>query len=218
MKKNYILVSSVTNGRDTSYPAAFPCVIGINSIVMQNNSEYWYSKQAPIQCVSDVTPVMVPNLDGSYRMFGGNSKAAAHFSGVLLNILAKNPFMSFDDINNILELNSIKNNWTQDDIINGRNINNFRNHYDTTNRKASANIIKVIIEVIASELNLKEDIIQNLGNNLLLNILGADDFYKIIKTVFKFYDLDLNYKEIEYQYFLSIYTLCNYIEDQIRGC
>lgn len=216
MQKNYILVSSVTNGRDTSYPAAFPSVIGVNSILMQNDSDYWYSKQIPIQCVADVTPIMVPNLDGSYKMFGGNSKASAQFSSVILNMLAINPFIPFKNLNTELQLKAVRHSWTQKEIINGRKIDNFNCNQDIAKNKSSYHILKVITDVIAHELNLnKEYIIQKLKTMPLFSILMADDFYKILKAIFKVYNLDVNYKEIKYHYFLSIYTLSNYVEDQI---
>ena len=49
-------------------------------------------------------------------------------------------------------------------------------------------------------------------NNRRLAIIASPI---VLKAIFKVYNLDVNYKEIKYHYFLSIYTLSNYVEDQI---
>ncbi len=48
-------------------------------------------------------------------MFGGNSKATALFTGIVLNVVAENNNISFEELNHILEGNALKNKYRLQD-------------------------------------------------------------------------------------------------------
>lgn len=84
-----IIVASVYNGYDSSFPACFKSVIGVKVSVMQSPREFWFNKNYEIQCVGNITPCFTNRNLKKYVLFGGNSKAAAHITGYIANLLKK---------------------------------------------------------------------------------------------------------------------------------
>lgn len=70
-----IIVSSLSNSGEISYPAYSQYVIGVEGKVLKNSLDYIYMNEGNIQFIADKTPVVVQTLDGYYDLYGGNSKA-----------------------------------------------------------------------------------------------------------------------------------------------
>ncbi len=92
-----------------SYPARLPSVIGVVGNILKHSNEYWYSPNKKIQIVSDCMPVLVKNKNGLYTFFGGNSKASAKFTNILINLINSNN--KYESVIDIIEKNSKKSFW-----------------------------------------------------------------------------------------------------------
>lgn len=91
-KRGTILVSSLANHREYSYPAIFDDVIGVKGSLCLKEREYIYHSNRAIQCQSSSIPILVERMDGTYTFFGGNSKAAANVSGIIADMIQKYGF------------------------------------------------------------------------------------------------------------------------------
>lgn len=212
--KGSIVVSSVMNGGITSYPASFPHVIGVNSVLMESDSMFWFNKENEIQCIGDVTPQMVPKLDGTYKMFGGNSKANAYIAGKIANILSKEPELSFSDILSLLENQAFKKNWTADDIADGKI--EIKEVEPNHNRLGSVSAIQLEVHKIISELLPFYKSQQVLLSKLALtNFLHPMDYYNIIKRINQIWNCNIPFTKVSYRNFASIFALSEFISSQL---
>ncbi|MCB6950238.1 S8 family serine peptidase [bacterium] len=84
-----IMVSSLANHAEISYPAVYEGVIGVKGALFLEEKEYIYHPDRVIQCQGSSIPVLVEGVDGTYTFFGGNSKAAANISGIIASLLQK---------------------------------------------------------------------------------------------------------------------------------
>lgn len=211
VQKDFILVSSVANGSAESYPAVFPGVIGVNSILMNNRESYWYDKEKIVQCVADITPVMVPELDGTYVMFGGNSKANAYISGKILNRLIKEPEVCLVDLEEHLQDEADKIFWRISDILEGRKCK-----YDSGTEKivGPSKIKNDIYQILCEYFNITEFKIREILVQTPLNmILRQRGFYVILKKFEDRYGIMIDYLKIEFKKFQNIDILACYIQE-----
>lgn len=88
-RSGMILVSSLANHAEISYPAVCEGVIGVRGSQFLKEKEYIYHSDETIQCLGSSIPVLVEGLNGIYTFFGGNSKAAANISGIIAAQLQK---------------------------------------------------------------------------------------------------------------------------------
>lgn len=108
-EKGVIIISSLSNSMKLSYPARLASVIGVVGNILKHSNEYWYSPNKKIQIVSDCMPVLVKNKNGLYTFFGGNSKASAKFTNILINLINSNN--KYESVIDIIEKNSKKSFW-----------------------------------------------------------------------------------------------------------
>lgn len=112
-----ILLSSVYNGYCESYPAFYKSVIGVRGSRFTDPNSYWYNRNNSIQCIADITPSFTDRSLDRYFIFGGNSKACALVTGLILkNVNDSRLLMDFDSVNLMLERNAQKSKWTERDI------------------------------------------------------------------------------------------------------
>lgn len=107
-----IINVSVLNHASTSFPASLDSTLGIRGAFNVDPYKIWYNAKNEIQCVSNLTPVLVSNIDCKKTFFGGNSKATALVSG----LLAKAMYTMQIDGENALKSLVIKTDWCEDDI------------------------------------------------------------------------------------------------------
>lgn len=116
-KEGKILLSSVYNGYQRSYPASYQSVIGVRGSRFINPENYWYNSHDCIQCIADITPCFTNRMLNEYFMFGGNSKACALMSGMILKkVNINHDILSFENVNIILEKGALKNIWDIQEI------------------------------------------------------------------------------------------------------
>lgn len=116
-KQGKVLLSSVHNGYTESYPASYESVIGVRGSRFTDPIGYWYNSKNNIQCIADITPSFTNRSLDRYFVFGGNSKACALVTGLILKIAKDNNILlDLNSANFMLEKNAQKNEWTESDI------------------------------------------------------------------------------------------------------
>lgn len=110
-----ILVSSLANHYDNSYPAVFKSVIGVKGRMGLSEKEYIYQQKETIQCQGSNIPVLVNDLDGTYTFFGGNSKATANFVGIIASMISNVEYDCLAELENQLVSNSLNINDSRDE-------------------------------------------------------------------------------------------------------
>jgi hypothetical protein len=204
-----ILVSSVYNKYGESLPASLPSVIGVNGVFLNNSFKYWFNKKQNIQCLADLTPMMVPTLDKKYKMFGGNSKASALITGIVLNYLQEDQDLTYEELNNVLEERAVINKWEARDIR--REIPHFISNIDKS--KYPNNLIKEITNIVRNIVGRNID----LQSDDLIDYLKPLDFYYIIKEIEKSLSVTIDYKDLPFDAFFNVFTLIDYIESRSKN-
>lgn len=102
--RGVVLVSSLANHAQSSYPAVFSSVLGVKGETFLGEREYIYCPDQSVQCIASSVPVLVNDLDGKYGFFGGNSKATAIITGILAELLRRDEKRT--DINSLIAANS----------------------------------------------------------------------------------------------------------------
>ncbi len=95
-----IIVASLKNNYDKSYPGIFNNVIGVKGENKEKKYLYCYNAHNPIQCICDGTPIIFKGINQRYSLFTGNSKATALFTGILSSMEIN---CSFEELNIRLE-------------------------------------------------------------------------------------------------------------------
>lgn len=204
-----ILICSLCNNMETSYPASLKSVIGVNGSLLCNDFEYWYNKYYQIQAVSDITPVMTKTIGMQYELFGGNSKATAVFTGIVANCLSKG-IINYHDY---LELNSMKKYWDINDIN--------KDIYTPVNKSeicSSLVIQKKVIQILCEILKIDSKNIEILKSESLFsrNIgLNPRNAFEIIKSIEEQLKINFEYELITLRDFNSLYKLCNLVEQKV---
>lgn len=83
-----IILASVKNRENMSFPANNNNVIGVKGKLMVNNT-YNYDYTRIIEVVANATPIFTLSLRKRYEWFGGNSKATALMSAEIANYFNK---------------------------------------------------------------------------------------------------------------------------------
>lgn len=105
-KKNIVLVSAFDNEECISFPAAFDCVIGVETSERIKKSEcYEYVKGSIVNIRAKGVQQKIPWCTPPYVLLGGNSIACAHVTAIIYRMLQyENP--EVDELMNRLEANS----------------------------------------------------------------------------------------------------------------
>ena len=84
-KDGVIIVSAFDNDGCYSYPAAFDCVIGVDSKNdLSNINEYAFVENSPINILAKGNLQRITLQDGKSLLVGGSSVACAHISSILI--------------------------------------------------------------------------------------------------------------------------------------
>lgn len=211
-QRGKIIVCSLDNRNNRSFPAVLDSVIGVRGSIFNSSEHFWYNKTLKIQCVADIIPVYIPTINGAYWLFGGNSKATALFTGHIANILSQHPDISFEQLNEILEQRAYKNNW------NDNNIDSYIDFYgDITpiSENFGQENMKLLISILRDNLGSSEAFEVLISRKKLYNPqIGVNKFncYNIIKDIENKFGVKLCYSAITFNTFTSVYTLLDFIE------
>jgi hypothetical protein len=207
-----IIVCSLENRSDSSYPAVFDQVIGIRGRNFNGSGDYWYNRSYNIQCVADDIPVLAPTINNSYALFGKNSKATPLITGRIARILINKSNISFKELQLVLKQNAAKNFWTEEDIY------KYLIEPDEMQQDkyyCFKEEIKELADIIARTLNLPSANMPLLyqNENLRQQEIGLklSDCFELIKNIEKGFNLKLNYELITLNTFRTLYTLLDFV-------
>jgi hypothetical protein len=204
-----IIVSSTDNINMFSYPAIFDNVIGVCGSYKCKYDEYWYNKNYQVQCVTNNIPIFLPSINKKYKLFGGTSKGAAILTGIISEILEQIPDIGLNELNEILEKRSKKNQWNQEEIYSKRNIKKFPPEIDKYCKKK----LDFLVDIISLCLNIKQNkevlYISKLSNPSIL--LNTDNIYDIVCSIEKALDFKLDYSKITAETVESVYSIYEFI-------
>lgn len=117
LQQGKIVVSSLANGRDVSYPACFKEVLGVRGFILESSKSFWFCPQKSISCIVDSNPYLHAELNQDFQLFGkSNSYAAAKMTGIIANILEKKPWLSYMGLQNCLFKMAVRNSWQNTDL------------------------------------------------------------------------------------------------------
>lgn len=216
--KGKILVSSLENRSDRSYPSVFKNVIGVRGKRFDFSGDYWYDSKSQIQCVSDYTPVLVPSINNSYRLFGSNSKSTPLMAGRIAKILNEKPNTTFEELEMVIEQNAVRNYWSEEDLF-GTPIM----PKDIPKEKYSCfkSEIDTLASIIANTFEMDNTNISLLYNNENLRHsqigLTFENCYDLIKNIEKEFKIKLNYNSINLYTFLTIYSLFDFVQEEMKN-
>lgn len=213
-KEGKIIIASAPNQEEMGYPAACNGTVGVDGIILQKRDDFWYNRNMKIQCYSNKIPILVKSINNTYRMFGGTSKATAVITGIILNMLLKNPNLEYEEIEELMEESASKNLWEKYEITESKMLNlELDNNWEYNE---SQNKIR---EILFSYFNNKErGITRNqLEQENLINFLYPNDFIDILKQIEAKIGVNIEYSGIDYRIFKTIATLAKFIEGLRNG-
>ncbi|HBF2787054.1 TPA: S8 family serine peptidase [Clostridioides difficile] len=209
-QKGKIIVCSVENGFESSYPAQFDNVIGVRGFVLERESAIWYNKDYRIQCVMDNNSYLCCDLNNSYKLFGkSNSQSAAKLTGKIAEILYRFPNINLEDLSEKLEKLSMRNHWTEKDLERSKRFPEIQQYDKSINYK----LVKDLINILKNELNITESI-DDVHDIILFNdYVGLNDnnCFNILKKIENNFNLKFDYMSISRYDLISIYSLMHLV-------
>lgn len=210
-----IIVCSVANGFECSYPAKFDNVIGVKGFILEDENSFWYNKDYDIQCVIDNNSYLRCDLNNSYKLFGKcNSQATAKLTGKIANILSENPSINLVDLNRKLEELAIRNYWVSKDLKESKRYPEFRE-----DKNINKHVLKEVEDILRGVLSIDKDNAELYECSLFNNYIGLnnDNCFKVIKKLEEKFDINLDYMNISRYDFISIYTLTELVEKNLNN-
>lgn len=210
--KGKIIVCSLANGYEESYPAIFENVIGVKGFILEDENSFWYNQNKNIQCIIDNNSYMSCNINNSYKLFGKcNSQAAAKLTGKVAKLLFEYGDMTFYELNNKLELLARKKYWTSKDLEQSKRYPTFKGELYSDEDYLFKEVLQVLLDFL--DFNIDDIYIYSLFNeNIGLNDNNCFELIKILESKFS---ISLDYITISRYDFLSIYTLVDLINKSI---
>lgn len=207
--KGKILLSSVHNGYKESYPASYRSVIGVRGSLFLDSENFWYNLNSRIQCIADISPSFTHRSLDRYFMFGGNSKACALVSGLILKTESiNNTLLDFESANLILEKTAQKNEWTENDINTSADMLITDDHL-----LCNETILKSIRQILYTTMHWDDQ--ENTGwrDNLFENgLVQPDKIKSLILNLEKFFGVNIPNSHINYNALCSINMIGKMIE------
>lgn len=209
VKMNKIIICSLSNGLEESYPAILKNIIGVRGSILNDRNSIWYNKNYKIQCVIDSRKYLTPYLNDDYVLFGQcNSHAAAKLTGKIASIIASTGVESFEQIQDRLSDISTKKYWRKNDLYEIDHIMT-KEIYS----KKDKDILDRIVSVISKNFNLKSE--QLLYKKRICDGDFGIHFFNIftlVKLLEEEFKVKLNYMEISRENLVSIYSLADLIK------
>lgn len=214
--QNKIIICSVANGFEWSYPAKFDNVIGVKGFILEDKDAFWYNQDFDIQCIMDNNSYLMCDLNNSYKLFGKcNSQAAAKLTGKIANIAYENYNLKLVDLFKKLEETATRNHWTSKDLEESKRYPNFKENRKNLNKY----IFKGVEDILRDVLNLDKDSNELYECSLFNKYIGLnnDNCFKVIKKLEEKFDINLDYMNISRYDFVSIYTLSCLVEKNLSN-
>lgn len=108
-QKGIFVVASAHNfPSNNCYPAHFPYVFGVACGLVSHKGEYQYLGEGLVNILAKGTVQRLAWKDNSFKISSGTSFAAAHFSGLLGNLINDQANITFDELLKIVKKHSSK--------------------------------------------------------------------------------------------------------------
>lgn len=213
-KRGKIIVSSVANGYEETYPAIFDNVIGVKGSILEDENTYWFNKNEKVQCIADDNPYLRCDINNSYKLFGKcNSQAAAKVTGIIANIISQNPDMNFNELNERLELFATRNIWTDEELMNSKRGPIYKRNLYKMDIDIFERTCSVVKDFIKEDISNHERYDFKLFNRY--NGVEYDECFKIIEKLENEFDLKFDYMNISRYDFVSINTLADLVKREL---
>lgn len=209
-----IIVCSLANGYEESFPAIFENVIGVKGFILEDENSFWYNKNKNIQCIMDNNSYMNCHINNSYKLFGKcNSQAAAKLTGKIAEILSEYGDMTFYEINKKLELLGRRSDWRSEDLIESKRFPGFKNSLFSDEFNILNEVSNILIDFLGAE---NCDLYKYSLFNKSIG-LTEDNCYELIRILEKKFKIELDCLNISRYDFVSIYTLTHLINKKIKS-
>ncbi|HBF5455613.1 S8 family serine peptidase [Clostridioides difficile] len=213
-KKGKIIVSSVANGYEETYPAIFDNVIGVKGFILEDENTYWFNKNEKVQCIADDNPYLRCHINNSYKLFGKcNSQAAAKVTGIIANILSENPNIKFEELNEKLEICATRNFWTKEDLLKSKRFPIYKKNMYKMDKYIFEKTYNIVKDFINKEIFYYERYDFRLFNQY--NGIEYDECFRIIEKLESEFNLKFNYMNISRYDFVSINTLADLVKRKL---
>lgn len=214
-KQGKIIICSVANGYEHSYPAKFDNVIGVKGFILENENVFWYNQDYDIQCIMDNNSYLRCDVNNSYKLFGKcNSQAAAKLTGKIANIVSESSSIKFDDLNKILSQTARRNHWTSNDLEASKRYPNFKDDEKNINKNILEDVVYILREILDIDKGNNELYECSLFNRYIG--LNSDNCFDVIRKLEEKFNIKLDYMNISRYNFVSIYTLAELVEKNLN--
>lgn len=206
-----LIICSLGNRCLSSIPAIFDSVIGVQSANFNNTRTFWFNPSYEINCIADGTPILAQGLQGKWGMFGGNSKAAAVCSGLIMQMLKQDPNLTKDQLIEQLFESAVINSWERDKYLNHMEFNELE---DDSSMEYPCDAVKQMVSIVSDILNLTEQQQELLYQYKLTYPefhFNPEKSVLILQEIEDRYTIKLNYEKINYFDFQSIYSLLDLV-------
>ncbi|WP_106767665.1 hypothetical protein [Paenibacillus faecalis] len=194
VQKNITIIASISNKTEPSYPADFPCVLGIKGYFLNNSKKIRYEINKKMNIIADKSPVVVRDIDGKFNFFGGNSKSTAYVSGVLAQKIRKEGFSLNGYLAEIGEVN-------EEDLY---DIYSFE--YGPRAKDYDAFKLKMIELILEDTFEMKYKDYENLRiENVFTN--GSKTLTKLLHSLMAEFNFDMDKKLIRIIDFKNAYSI-----------
>lgn len=160
-KQGKIMVCSLMNGMQESFPACFPEVLGVQGFILESSQTFWFCPKKKISCIADSNSYLHAELEQRYSLFGkNNSFAAAKMTGIISSILEKDPDLSNKELQAYLSKLAERTFWDKFDLNRSKRfpIHVQEQTISKSVRQKTEKIIREYLE-ISSGVNLRNEIL-----------------------------------------------------------
>lgn len=213
-KENKILICSLANGYNKSYPAVFKSVLGVRGFILENEKSYWFCKNKKIQAVVDYNEYLHCNIKNTYSLFGVcNSFAAAKMTGIVAGIMYSNPNITKNQLYKKLREECTKKWWSKSDF-------KIKKHYPSFMVESVLKydwVIKKLEYVLGEYFKIND--LSILKKYILFSEkigLNKDRCYDLLKLIENKFEIKFkDYTKFSVDDFCSIYTLSALIINEL---
>lgn len=190
-RQGKIVIASCDNRNSISIPAECKYVIGVKGSLIGSIEKYYFNRWKKIQCLADSTPILVRGLENQFSFFGGNSKAAACMTGIILKLWKR--YETEDDQQIIKRL------------LRNSDMNIKKMRYDDLRMCSVQNVqsnligqeLETLYEVVGDILNIENGEKKILINTPLIDRgLNCENALQLLHRIEKDFNLKLCYEDI----------------------
>lgn len=204
--KGVVVICSISNGRNRSYPANFKGVYAVRGFVLSDENEIWERKHGQ-EFVVDCNPYLHQSIGKKYELFGkSNSYACAKMCGIIAKTMIEHNCFENKDIRKILINISKKHGWINFiDLKKSKRFPKFKKETDVIDQR--------ILEFLSREFNKPEEVFHI--HSMFDDSIGLK--YKecgiLLKKLESYFHIEIdNYESISRYDFYSIYAIADMIE------